>query len=44
MFRGQIIPNESQVRGGQGMDAFESGRSKYLKMTLGLDSRGRVCH
>ena len=24
------------VRAGQGMDAFESGESKYLKMTLGL--------
>jgi hypothetical protein len=26
----------NMVRGGQGMDEFESGRSKYLKMTLGL--------
>ena len=24
------------VRGGQGMDEFEAGRSKYMKMTLGL--------
>lgn len=26
----------AMVRGGQGMDDYEAGRSKWLKMTLGL--------